>query len=472
MKKPKFARWLVSYSHALLLSVVTIGAAHSSSELVGDALEEFNFDSSNISSISKEIAKQTEVVGLGEYLHGSYEGHDFRLSLARSLIENHGFRVFMLEAPWYLTLELNKRIQASSTCEWDPNWILWNSFRPWRTRQFEKFYTWVCEFNHRHKKNPVRLIGADIQLLKGTDARPINPENARSLTAIGMLNQFSNRAIQLSPATSPVFPLSQDQVWNTCFDEGGILPASNQYKPTPESSTRIENCESTLDIADRILQSAMKNRGSAIWREFDAKLIELALKSIRWSNAYFKVVIATPDNEPAANAGRDEGMFQVVEYVRTRLYPGKKIILYAHNLHIARNLVKRPYSSPVIGITSLGSKLAVRLKHRYWPLAVISGSTSNQPEYDSARYCAAGIGFLECLLQSELNKPYVYLGPDSHYLKQNIYIADSWNRMTDVTLPYEESLKEYWFKPQTSYQSVFYLKNSTTFEPWNGINRP
>ncbi len=102
------------------------------------------------------------VVGLGEATHGSHDFFALKDRVFRRLVEEKGFRTFVLEAPWSTGLRLDAYVVHG---EGDPRRIMREEFqrdyRWWNTTDHLRLIEWMRAYNVRHPDDPVRFVGDD-----------------------------------------------------------------------------------------------------------------------------------------------------------------------------------------------------------------------------------------------------------------------------------------------------------------------
>ncbi|HEX6123746.1 MAG TPA: erythromycin esterase family protein, partial [Pyrinomonadaceae bacterium] len=108
------------------------------------------------------LARSSRVIGLGEATHGSREINDLRFSVSRYLIEHHGYRVIAIEAS-AATLELLAPY-VNGDAELTPDISRSMESEIWIGKRIRgEVYRWAREWNKRHSRDRVRVIGVDPQ---------------------------------------------------------------------------------------------------------------------------------------------------------------------------------------------------------------------------------------------------------------------------------------------------------------------
>ncbi|MFE2277998.1 erythromycin esterase family protein [Streptomyces sp. NPDC059454] len=102
------------------------------------------------------------VVGVGEAAHGSHDFVAFRHRVLRYLVEEKGFRSFVLEANWSAGLRLDDHLL---TGRGDPARIMseefHNAFLLLHSQEYLDMIRWMRAYNVAHPDDPVRFAGND-----------------------------------------------------------------------------------------------------------------------------------------------------------------------------------------------------------------------------------------------------------------------------------------------------------------------
>lgn len=102
------------------------------------------------------------VVGIGEAAHGSHDFVTFRHRALRYLVEEKGFRSFVLEANWSAGLRLDDYLL---TGRGDPVRIMSEEFRNafllLHSQEYLDMIRWMRAYNVAHPDDPVRFAGND-----------------------------------------------------------------------------------------------------------------------------------------------------------------------------------------------------------------------------------------------------------------------------------------------------------------------
>ncbi|MFH8974309.1 erythromycin esterase family protein [Streptomyces sp. NPDC017890] len=109
-----------------------------------------------------EAVGDAVVVGIGEAAHGSHDFVTFRHRALRYLVEEKGFRSFVLEANWSAGLRLDDYLL---TGRGDPVRIMSEEFRNafllLHSQEYLDMIRWMRAYNVAHPDDPVRFAGDD-----------------------------------------------------------------------------------------------------------------------------------------------------------------------------------------------------------------------------------------------------------------------------------------------------------------------
>ncbi|MFP5287256.1 MAG: erythromycin esterase family protein, partial [Thermoanaerobaculia bacterium] len=149
-----------------------------------------------------------------------------------------------------------------------------------------------------------------------------------------------------------------------------------------------------------------------------------------------------PHDYYAGFAPRDAAMAQVFQTLRNTRYPGAKTVIWAANVHIARNRLPR-------GEVPMGSWLAAALRDDYVSFAI----TAYQTEVDWAPVNECGLrerarGSVEERLQKLGQEALIVDTSRSRYLKRQSYPMG-----IDSVRPYQD------------YDGILWLKHSEKMHP-------
>ena len=108
--------------------------------------------------------KDYSIIGLGEATHGTAEFFKAKHRILKYLVENHGYRVFAIEADVGESLFINEAVQKSDK---DAITNLMKSkmhFWTWKTEEVRDLLYWMCDYNvGKSDADKVNYMGIDCQ---------------------------------------------------------------------------------------------------------------------------------------------------------------------------------------------------------------------------------------------------------------------------------------------------------------------
>lgn len=265
------------------------------------------------------------IIGLGEATHGTAEFFKAKHRIFRYLVENHGYKIFAFEADFGESLLLNEAIQKSNSGSIENLMKTKMHFWTWRTEEVKDLLLWMCEYNlNKPDEEKVQYMGIDCQF------NTYHPDmvkeyliktNARFYAyAEGILSEAKT-------ASKDNFKsYSQESFDNfiTKIDDLQDSVAAHKIKLVTASSEKdyLLN-ERILEIVEQVAVQGYyrqkKDHTFFIYRD------KFMAENTAWLLDYFK---------------------------------GKKVVVWAHNAHIANN-------SSYSGSGSLGNNLKLKLTDNY-----------------------------------------------------------------------------------------------------------
>jgi erythromycin esterase-like protein len=244
--------------------------------------------SGDLAPVAAAVAS-ADIVGLGEAAHASAGFIGIKIRLSRELVEQHGFRAVMWETARVPARALDVYVQ---TCAGDPADAVKKGLDPiWADTQTVDFARWLCEWNKTNPNDRVQVHGFDVQDPAADWAE---------------LEQFFAAAAP-GDAQSWMAPLAacEQYDYEACKDGLATVKA------------RLVDSEAEL-----LAQSSPSALATA----------RIALTSYEaWQH---ESMIGGYANSFEA---RDIGMAKVVQQLRDLHFPGKKALIWAHNIHVVKN---------------------------------------------------------------------------------------------------------------------------------------
>ncbi len=104
------------------------------------------------------------IVGLGESTHGTAEFFDAKHRIFRYLVENHGYRIFAIEADFGESLYIDEVVQQGNTAEIENIMNSRMHFWTWKTEEVKEMLEWMCSYNQgKAEEEKVHYMGVDCQ---------------------------------------------------------------------------------------------------------------------------------------------------------------------------------------------------------------------------------------------------------------------------------------------------------------------
>jgi erythromycin esterase len=263
------------------------------------------------------------IVALGESAHGVGDYDAMKVRLIKFLHEEAGFDVIAFESGFYECFRMDEQVGSRS-----PTDVMKGSiFRIWHASETLPLFEYLQAT--RETARPLVLAGFDNQISSdsGVADRPALYQEA--------LGQFApDLAAQVQQADREVLAhaLEGETKLGAFFETDG-----ERLKATYEAAT-----------------AAFDERRQALAQAYaDRPLLPLVLRHSAWSMPRYMDMIRSGTTNHSREI-RDEAMAATVDALLDTLYPGKKIILWAHNAHIQHD------GKPVYGFKNMGRWLSDR----------------------------------------------------------------------------------------------------------------
>jgi erythromycin esterase len=246
------------------------------------------------------------IVSLGEATHGTHEFFEMKHRIFRYLVERKGFTVFAIEANWPESLAVDLYIK---TGEGDPeNALAGMYFWTWNTEEMLNMIEWMRSWNQAPGKHSILTFTSfDMQ------------------TAHVATEHVLDYLKQASPED---LPMAQSAYQNVSGMERQV--SSDKAKPLSEKADGI------VKLFDARRDAMVKASSEAAWR--DARhAAEIVYQ--------FGIMLIPGNGRQSRAQTRDQMMAKNVEWLADKAYPGEKIVLWAHNAHVAFN--QQPGQKPM-----------------------------------------------------------------------------------------------------------------------------
>jgi erythromycin esterase len=266
------------------------------------------------------------LVQLGESGHGVSEFSQAKVRLIKYLHEELGYDVIAFESSLFACWDADARAEPSGGAA-----LLGRcAFSVWHTAEVLPLFEYVA--STKKTRRPLTLAGFDVQFSSASDARR-SALVRRMLTAAGDTVAANRWA-------------AFDSTFWTAYRTAGRADVMGAYVMT--------NYDALTGGYDS-LATAIVARRPALEAAFGREQVAVALQSVRGMRAFLSQLRAFMQLQVSTEI-RDLGMANNVDFVLDSLYPGKKVITWAHNFHI-RNDGKAVTPEPM---RNMGSWVAER----------------------------------------------------------------------------------------------------------------
>jgi erythromycin esterase len=265
------------------------------------------------------------LVQLGESGHGVSEFSLAKVRLIKFLHEELGYDVIAFESSLFACWDADARAESLGATG-----LLGSCpFAVWNVAEVLPLFEYVA--STKKTTRPLTLAGFDVQFSTLADARR---------------SEFLRRLLAASGDTSAGDHWAAfDSTFWTAYRAAGTADVMREYvNANYDALTGGYDSLAAAIVAQRPALEAASGRA----------FVAVALQSVRGMHAFLDQ-LRTLDPRLAAER-RDRGMADNVDFVLDSLYPGKKVITWAHNYHI-RNDGKAVYPEPT---RNMGSWIALR----------------------------------------------------------------------------------------------------------------
>jgi erythromycin esterase len=254
----------------------------------------------------REMVGEASVVSLGEATHGTREFFQMKHRILEFLVEEMDFSLFAIEASWPEANRLNDYVL---TGEGDPETLLSGLyFWTWNTHEVLEMIEWMRLHNQNPGDDPtVQFLGFDMQF----------PGMAIH-NVLEFLGDVDPPAVEeVNDQYGCMLPYSNVPT--------GFLSGRERYGEQPQAYR--DDCLTNLMAVQEFLKSHQEEYEAASTPQEYAK----AHRSAR-------LVIQYEDGESGRTPGaRDVYMAENAIWLHDQAEPGSKLVLWAHNGHVAYN---------------------------------------------------------------------------------------------------------------------------------------
>ncbi len=263
------------------------------------------------------------VIGLGESTHGTAEFFDAKHRIFRYLVENHGYKIFAIEADFGESIYINEAIQEGRTEDLQDLMITKMHFWTWRTKEVKELLMWMSIYNQgKAEGDKVHYMGVDCQ---NNTYHPQMVKNYLRITVIPF-QFYADSLLQLAETASEAyFESFSSESFSTYLEE-------------------LDGLQDSLMTYKDVLVAASSEK------EFQLHVRILRLVSqVSEVKFYMKTQQATVNYRDKYMA---ENTAWLLDY-----FDNEKVVLWAHNVHI---------SNMEYGVTgTMGNYLSYQLGDQY-----------------------------------------------------------------------------------------------------------
>ncbi len=252
------------------------------------------------------------LVGLGESRHDTREQLLLKGQLVRHLISDLGFRALILEESYPHAESLDRYVTSG---EGDvpeimnglAGWYLWDS------EEMSELVQWIREFNaEREPEQSVRIFGVDI--------------TAPAPGVQSVLDSLENSGVDV--------PLN-DQALGLDLQQGDFWPVTWERYAALSDAQRRELAKNYEKLVNMLKANRTKLIAASSEQAFQKT--QLMAEIGRRGNEFF-----SSGDRAEAGAFRERGMAWATLWILDQEIPNQKVILWAHNLHVAKSSFRMP----------------------------------------------------------------------------------------------------------------------------------
>lgn len=285
----------------------------------------------------KSIIGNARIVSLGEGTHGTSEFFKMKHRITKFLAEKMGFTVFAIEANMPEARKVNEYVL---TGKGDPKEALAGLyFWTWNTQEVLDMIEWMRQFN-ASGKGRIEFWGFDMQF----------PQ-----VAMENVSSFIEKV-------EPAYLDSLTQIFTK------IKEYDSELKKTQSRSGIL--FEPVYNLSLQVLNHLLKRKSDYL------KILEPTIVDFAFQDA--KLILQSYETFLQGKASRDESMAANVDWILAHTPPNTKIVLWAHNGHVSKNLS---------AYKSMGSFLA----NRYTKDMVVFGFAFHEGNYTAVGKNGLGV---------------------------------------------------------------------------------
>lgn len=264
------------------------------------------------------------VIGLGEATHGTAEFFDAKHRIFRYLVENHGHKIFAIEADFGESLIIDEAVQQGNTTGIEALMESKMHFWTWKTEEVKDMLVWMCTYNQgKAEEEKVHYMGIDCQF---------------NTYHIDMAKTY------LEGKGLPFLAYADSllQVAESAYENSFESFNSNSFDTFIQ---KLESLQDSMTVYKNVLVGASTEKEY----QLHARIVEVIRQVSEVRYSYTGNVQTSMDY-------RDKYMAQNTAWLLD-YYDNEKIVVWAHNYHISN------FESGVLG--TMGNYLSYQLGDQY-----------------------------------------------------------------------------------------------------------
>lgn len=268
----------------------------------------------------KTILKDRRIVQLGESGHGVAEFNHAKVRLIKFLHQHMGFDVMAFESGLYECYNANGQASALTTMR---SCI----FGVWHTEEVRALFDYIVET--RQTDRPLIIAGFDTQM-------------SSSLGVLGRPTFFAKMVQAIDPQRAATVQTT-DQLYI-----GSIAGSAAGGSYAMANEARLTEFYGGLEL----FFQEHRERLEEVFGPEQQKIAQRAAWSMLRFMEQLRAGVQRPGDlsDEGGGAIRDFGMANNLTFLANDLYPGKKIMVWAHNFHIRHDNTATTSRQPTMGL--------------------------------------------------------------------------------------------------------------------------
>lgn len=243
------------------------------------------------------------IIALGEATHGTAEFFKAKHRIFKYLVENHGYKIFAFEADFGESLLINEAVQRGDSSSIENLMKTKMHFWTWKTEEVKDLLVWMCIYNlNKSDEEKVQYMGIDCQF------NTFNPD---------MVKEYLFK-------TEAPFYSDAESILNEAKDASKENFKSYSQEMFNNLIKRITDLQSSFAAQRLNLIQSSSDKQYLLHERILEIVRQVTVQSYYYQKKDFTVNYR--DQFMAENAA------WLLDY-----FEGKKIVLWAHNMHIAND---------------------------------------------------------------------------------------------------------------------------------------